>query len=560
MSDTAKNTYFEKHKPLLDDALRAIKSRAYWSAYPENPSKKIYGETAFEDGENAFNALKNSAFSIPNHPGTSFSNAGEKSPFGFSLNISYPAATIDEVVDAAQAAMATWQAAGVHSRVGVCLEILNKINELSFTFAQAVQHTTGQSFIMAFQAGGPHAQDRALEAIAYAYDAMAAVPDQVRWEKPQGKNPPLVVNKEFSVVPRGVAVLVGVATFPTWNGYPGLFASLACGNPVIIKPHTAAILPLALTVRIAREVLKEAGFDPNLVTLLIDDAEHPVAKELCTRPEVKLIDFTGGSEFGNWLEKNCPQAIVYTEKSGVNAVIIDDFSDLKGMARNLSFTLSLYSGQMCTTPQNIFIPKVGIKTADGHKTFEEVSTILSSAIEKFLSDPSRAFGVLGAIQSVATLERITEANEKGSTVLKSKKLEDPNFPGAEIHTPALLEVEASDTEIYSQECFGPITYLVKTENTAESLALLRSTISEGGAITASVYSDSNTIIAETRKVCEEVGVALSVNLTGGLFVNQSAAFSDFHGTGANPAANAALTDTAFVAQRFRVVQTRLPTF
>ena len=43
---------------------------------------------------------------------------------------------------------------------------------------------------------------------------------------------------------------------------------------------------------------------------------------------------------------------------------------------------------------------------------------------------------------------------------------------------------------------------------------------------------------------------------GGVFVNQSAAFSDFHGTGANPAANASLCDSAYVANRFRVVQAR----
>ena len=51
----------------------------------------------------------------------------------------------------------------------------------------------------------------------------------------------------------------------------------------------------------------------------------------------------------------------------------------------------------------------------------------------------------------------------------------------------------------------------------------------------------------------EAGVTLSVNLTGGVFVNQNAAFSDFHVTGANPAGNACLTDAAFVANRFRVV-------
>jgi hypothetical protein len=51
-------------------------------------------------------------------------------------------------------------------------------------------------------------------------------------------------------------------------------------------------------------------------------------------------------------------------------------------------------------------------------------------------------------------------------------------------------------------------------------------------------------------------VALSINLTGGVFINQSAAFSDYHGTGTNPAANASYSDSAFVANRFRVVQRR----
>jgi hypothetical protein len=41
-----------------------------------------------------------------------------------------------------------------------------------------------------------------------------------------------------------------------------------------------------------------------------------------------------------------------------------------------------------------------------------------------------------------------------------------------------------------------------------------------------------------------------------VFVNQAAAFSDYHGTGANPAATASLTDPGFVAGRFHLVQSR----
>jgi hypothetical protein len=54
------------------------------------------------------------------------------------------------------------------------------------------------------------------------------------------------------------------------------------------------------------------------------------------------------------------------------------------------------------------------------------------------------------------------------------------------------------------------------------------------------------------------GVNLSINLIGNIFVNQSAAFSDYHVTGANPAGNASLTDAAFVASRFARVMWRRP--
>ena len=72
-----------------------------------------------------------------------------------------------------------------------------------------------------------------------------------------------------------------------------------------------------------------------------------------------------------------------------------------------------------------------------------------------------------------------------------------------------------------------------------------------------MYSTRDDVISRAIDVAEDAGVALSINLTGGVFVNQSAAFSDFHGTGANPAANASLTDAAYVANRFRVVQHRM---
>src|SRR5690606_22517304 len=149
----------------------------------------------------------------------------------------------------------------------------------------------------------------------------------------------------FTIVPRGVALVIGCSTFPTWNGYPGLFASLATGNTVIVKPHPAAILPLAITVKVAREVLSEAGFDPDVVLLAAHEAHDNTAQALALDPAVKLIDFTGCSANGQWLENNARQALVFTEKAGVNQVIVDSAEDFNNVARNLAFSFALYSGQ-----------------------------------------------------------------------------------------------------------------------------------------------------------------------------------------------------------------------
>ncbi|MGD8710306.1 MAG: phenylacetic acid degradation protein PaaN [Ectothiorhodospiraceae bacterium] len=548
-------SFFDKHRETLEKAIEATRTREFWSPYPEAPSGKIYGETAKEDGLAAFEARLNKPFAL-DMPGIDGEVGGENSPYGFELGVRYPKVDVDQLIPAMQTSLPAWRDAGPDVRAGVCLEILDRLNKRSFEMGNAVMHTTGQGFMMAFQAGGTHAQDRGLEAVAYAYEAMKRTPEQATWVKPQGKHDPLKMDKRFKAIPRGLALMIGVSTFPTWNGYPGLFASLVTGNPVIVKPHPATVLPLAITVEVAQEVLKEAGFDPWIVSLVTDTREEPVTKDLALHEAVRVIDFTGSSAFGTWLEDNARQAQVYTEKAGVNTVIIDSTDDFKGMVRNLSFTLSLYSGQMCTTTQALFVPREGIDTDQGHKSFDEVCEALGEGVRKFLSDNDRACEVLGAIQSRETADRIDTADKLGRVVLASEKREHPRFENARVRTPVILSVDVADEEAYGHECFGPISFIVATDSTAESIDRARRICKERGAITWGAYSSDEGVLNQVEDAALDAGVAVSFNLTGGVFVNQTAAFSDFHATGANPAANAALCDSAFVANRFRVVETR----
>jgi phenylacetic acid degradation protein paaN len=547
---------FETHRATLDGALEALAKRGYWSPYPEVMSGKIYGETANADAKARFEAQLGKPFELDQRGNGTVGN--ERSPYGFDLGISYPKADIDSLLTAAKTSLSAWRKAGVETRVGVCLEVLQRLNRMSFDIAYAAMHTTGQGFAMAFQAAGPHAQDRGLEAVAYAYAEMARTPGAVRWEKPRGKAEPIRLDKTYTIVPRGIGLVIGCSTFPTWNSYPAIFANLATANPVIVKPHPAAILPLALTVRVARAVLKENGFDPNLVQLAADDAKAPITQTLATRPEIALIDYTGGSAFGDWLEKKARQAVLFAEKAGVNSVVIDSTHDFRGMSQNLAFSLSLYSGQMCTTPQNIFIPKDGIATEAGHLPFDEVARGIAMEIDGLLREPSRAVEVLGAIQNQATLQRIDEAARQGVVVHGSRALEHPNFAAATVQTPLLVRVDAAREDVYMKEMFGPITYVIPTADTKDAIARATKAAKTKGAITAAVYSTDARVLEAAQDAAADAGVSISCNLTGGIYVNQSAAFSDYHASGCNPAANASLTDAAFVAPRFHVVQARMP--
>ncbi|WP_405544427.1 phenylacetic acid degradation protein PaaN [Streptomyces phaeochromogenes] len=548
-----------QHRPTLDQALEAIRTRAYWSPHPEHP--KAYGENGSLDaaaGKAAFDALLGSRLDL-GQPGTDDWVGGEVSPYGIELGITYPHADVDTLLPAMRAGQRAWRDAGAEMRAVVCLEILKRISDRTHEFAHAVMHTSGQAFMMAFQAGGPHAQDRGLEAVAYAYVEQVRTPDNAEWTKPQGKRDPLALTKRFTPVPRGVALVIGCNTFPTWNGYPGLFASLATGNAVLVKPHPRAVLPLALTVQVAREVLAEAGFDANLVALAAERAGEGIAKTLATRPEIRIIDYTGSTAFGDWLESNARQAQVYTEKAGVNTVLVESTDNYKGMLSNLAFSLSLYSGQMCTTPQNLLIPRDGIRTEEGPRSYDEVVADLARSVGGLLGDDARANGLLGAIVNPDVKARLEAAAGLGEVALASREIANPEFPDAVVRTPVIVKLDGAkpdDQAAFMNECFGPVSFAVAVDSAADAVALLRRTISSKGAMTVGAYTTSEEVEEAVQEACLEECAQLSLNLTGGVYVNQTAAFSDFHGSGGNPAANAALCDGAFVANRFRVVEVR----
>ncbi|MFY8036537.1 MAG: aldehyde dehydrogenase family protein, partial [Cyclobacteriaceae bacterium] len=471
--------------------------------------------------------------------------------------ITYPIFSTNTLIDRAQNSFHQWRKVSAQDRAGILMESLERVKTRFFEIAYATMHTTGQGYMMAFQASGPHAADRALEAIAAGYEELNRFPSSAIWEKPMGKFN-LQLNKEWRAVPKGISVVIGCSTFPTWNSVTGIYGSLITGNSVIVKPHPGAILPIAIFVAEIQKVLQENNLDTNTCQLAADTFEKMITKELAEHPSVKLIDFTGNSAFGSYLEA-LPGKVVFTEKTGVNSVILDSVEDVDKVAANLAFSVNLYSGQMCTAPQNFYIPAGGIKTPTGSVSFDEFAEKFVANINGLIDNPKAGPFVLGAVQNKNTSTRVIDAEKiDGKVWLKSRTFENPQFKNARVATPVVIEVDGSKKDIFGKELFGPIALLIKTKNTDESIALAQSLAQQHGAISCGAYTTDSTV---REKIADEMALAatpVSFNLVGGIYMNQNAAFSDFHVTGGNPSGNASFTNPDYVNRRFTWVGHREP--
>ncbi|MDB4161878.1 aldehyde dehydrogenase family protein [Bacteroidia bacterium] len=530
-----------QHKELLGQAIEALSTRQFFSPYPEHP--KAYDSGLDAKGKEAFGRLLNENFTQLNQDAATWVGEEVSPLWQYGTGVRYPALAVDTYVSHSAAAAKDWKSASIETRAGILIESLERVRLRFFELAYATMHTTGQSFMMAFQASGPHAADRALEAIAMGVQELTRYPKDLAFSKPIG-NYSLDVQKSWKPIAKGIGLVIGCSTFPTWNTVPGVYANLICGNTAIIKPHPKSVLAIALFVTELRKVIAEQGYDANIVQLAPDTVANPITQELAEHPAIKLVDYTGGNAFGDYVESL--DKTIFTEKSGINSVIIDSVRDVKAVAQNIAFSVSLYSGQMCTAPQNIFIPSE-VNTEDGILSFDEVAAQLVEAVKRVINHPKMGAGTLGAVQNDTTISRI--AIIEGEVLLAPQKVENPEALNARIQSPTVIATEAGET-FYRKEFFGPLVFLVKTENTLQSVAIASSLAVSKGAITCLAYSTDAGTQAIIEEQMNEAFVPVSFNLTGAGFVNQHAAFSDFHVTGGNPAGNATFADASFINRRF----------
>ncbi len=170
-----------QHRPSLDQALEDnAHARVLATRTPAPEGLRTAGRHG--QGQGRLDALLGSRLDL-GQPGTDWVG-GEISPYGIELGVTYPHADVDVLLPRHAGRTAGLARRGRGDARDGLLEILKRIADRARVRARGHAHQRpGLRPTMAFQAGSPHAQDRGLEAVAYAYV------EQVRTPTPDRPSP-----------------------------------------------------------------------------------------------------------------------------------------------------------------------------------------------------------------------------------------------------------------------------------------------------------------------------------------------------------------------------------
>ena len=111
---------FQKHEEFLQRAISALHERSFYAAYPEHPSKTVYGEDADEKGQLFFKKSLGQKFQELNQEGSDSWVGDEESPYlNDSLGISYPGFSHTLLLEKAKSSFPVWKNKSVEERAGI---------------------------------------------------------------------------------------------------------------------------------------------------------------------------------------------------------------------------------------------------------------------------------------------------------------------------------------------------------------------------------------------------------------------------------------------------------
>ncbi len=283
-------------------------------------------------------------------------------------------------------------------------------------------------------------------------------------------------------VPLGAVAVFAASNFPFAFSVPGgdTASALAAGCPVVVKAHPDHPETSELAAAALRAAAAKTGLPEDVLTLVHG---YQAGIDLVKHPLITAIGFTGSIPGGRALFDLAAARPVpvpfYGELGSVNPVLITErVAETKTdeTAKGLVASYTQGQGQFCTKPGLVLVPQ----GPAGDALTDAVTAGARNVAPGALLDARMRAHFLDGFQTRAAQPGVT-------TRVQAKAAPTEDTPQAV--QAGLLEVDAQTLDAGSpllEECFGPVTVLVRYRDTADAEAVLARM---GGNLTATLHAD-----------------------------------------------------------------------
>ena len=266
--------------------------------------------------------------------------------------------------------------------------------------------------------------------------------------------------------PVGVVAAITPWNFPTAMITRKVGPALAAGCPIIIKP--AQLTPLSALA--LAELAHRAGIPRGVFNVVPSTQSSRVGKELTENPLVRKFSFTGSTEVGKQLMRQCASTMkkISLELGGNAPFIVFDDADLDAAVKGAMASKFRNMGQTCVCA-NRFLVQDGV-----YDTFAEKLAKAVAALR--VGDGAMAGIDQGPLINMAAVEKVEEllqnATAKGAKIAAGGRRHQL---GGTFFEPTIVRDVTSDMEFAREEIFGPVVTLFRFKAERDAILMANNT-------------------------------------------------------------------------------------
>jgi succinate-semialdehyde dehydrogenase/glutarate-semialdehyde dehydrogenase len=392
---------------------------------------------------------------------------------------------VDQAVDAAEQAFATWADTSAEDRGVALFDACERIKANAGEIAQLLTAEQGKTLFEA---------NLEVHHLLHGLEFYAGLASKVR-----GSYVPLPQKGAYGLVvrqPIGVCGAIIPWNFPLTLMGTKLGPALAAGNTIVIKPASTTPLATLRTVELIQQATYAAGkksLPPGTVNVVTGSGAD-VGEALLVHPKVRRIAFTGSTEVGRHVMEVAGRQIkrVTLELGGSDPMIVCDDADVDAAVKNADVGRYFNSGQMCLGVKRLFVHD---------SVYDAFVAQLRGILEKKTVGPgterSSRMGPLHLAYQREEIEaQVEDARDRGANVVVGGARPDGDgFAHGNYYLPTLIENAPREARVVREEVFGPVLPVFRFTDLDQAIEMANDSIYGLGA---SIWTRS--LVAANRAI------------------------------------------------------------